>query len=238
MTTAIVVQARLGSTRLPGKNLLPLGGQPMLVVLLGRLLRCARANVVVVATTKLARDDALVEVARRLCPVFRGPEDDVLRRYFGAGVDVDERQDGLYARPKYDVIVRITADCPFADPDVVDAMIDEFQRRLGLQYLSNCHPERTVPRGFDVEVLTFAALTRAHREAELPEDREHVTRYVHTTASDRFAIGTWRPDPPVPVDGVPNLSVDTREDYERIVRIFEAVGPTAPMRVVIEEATR
>jgi spore coat polysaccharide biosynthesis protein SpsF len=233
MSVAIIVQARMGSTRLPGKNLLPMGGQPTLAVLLQRLARCERANAITVATTRETRDDALVEVAQRFCPVYRGPEADVLRRYFGCTLEIVDGDGKVHARPKWNVIVRITADCPLTDPAMVDAMIAEFTRRKSLDYLGNGHPERTVPRGFDVEVLSFRALTRAHEQATESGDREHVTRFIHTTRPDLFTLGTWRPDKPVRVDG-PNLSVDTADDYEYVRTIVEALPDGFTMTDVLQ----
>jgi spore coat polysaccharide biosynthesis protein SpsF len=165
----IIVQARMGSTRLPGKVLLPLADRPMLAFLLERLRRSRRAHEIVVATTVNAQDDPVAELAAgEGAACFRGDEDDVLGRYQGAA-----KSRGL------DVVVRVTADCPLMDPELVDEMIAEFLgRRDGLDYISNTLV-RTFPRGLDVEVFSAAALDWAHRFADKPYQREHVTPYLY-----------------------------------------------------------
>jgi spore coat polysaccharide biosynthesis protein SpsF len=205
----VVTQARLGSTRLPGKVLLEAAGRTMLDHHLDRLTGVGLD--VFVATTDAASDDGLAELVRRRgLPVFRGSEDDVLSRYAGCA-----RAHGL------DVVVRVTSDCPLIDGAVVAAGVDQFQRLVEEHgedvYLSNTL-ERTYPRGLDFEAFTAAALYRADRAATRPSDREHVTPWLY--AGDHrlphLVQQRW------PVDRSHyRVTLDTPEDLELIRRLFE-----------------
>lgn len=155
----------MASTRLPGKVLSPVVGRPMLCRVVERARRARRLDEVVVATSDQPPDDAVA----RLCqswgvPCVRGSERDVLDRYVQAAAERDA-----------DVVVRITADCPLLDPEVVDEVVSAFDE--GVDYVSNIDPP-TFPDGLDVEVASVAALRRAHREATLPSEREHVTLHI------------------------------------------------------------
>jgi spore coat polysaccharide biosynthesis protein SpsF (cytidylyltransferase family) len=166
MSVVAIVQARVGSTRLPGKVLADLAGRPMLLRVLDRAGQARRVDQVVVATSVAAADDAIEGLCRREgIGCFRGSEDDVLARYAGAA-------DAFAAG----TVVRITADCPLLDPAVVDAVIDAFLAAKA-DYASNIAPP-TFPDGLDTEVLSREALERAHREARLRSEREHVTLYI------------------------------------------------------------
>lgn len=172
MKTVAIIQARMGSTRLPGKVLMDLGGMTVLARVVHRAKQCRRLDEVVVATTDREQDRAIVEETQRCgATVFRGSETDVLDRYFQATV---------YARA--DVVVRITSDCPLLDPGLLERMLLRFHTLLRhgypADYLSNTQT-RTYPRGLDIEIFTQAALTRAHREARDPFEREHVTPYFY-----------------------------------------------------------
>jgi spore coat polysaccharide biosynthesis protein SpsF (cytidylyltransferase family) len=166
MRTVAIVQARLGSSRLPGKALADVCGEP----LLGRVLTRAKAipgiHGVVVATTTLARDDAICEAASAYgADSFRGSESDVLDRYYGAARKAEAA-----------VVVRITADCPLLDPEVSGQVV----AALGdgsADYASNIHPP-SFPDGLDTEAIRFEALERAWLQATRPADREHVTPYI------------------------------------------------------------
>ena len=176
MTTVVFVQARMGSSRLPGKVLREIAGRPMIDWVLARASRAALADRVVLATTDSAKDDALVAHVRALgYGVARGSEADVLARYADAAAAMDAG-----------VVVRITADCPFIDPAVVDAVI-ALRAAEGADYASNTDPA-TFPDGLDVEVFTAKALARAAREAVARHDREHVTPYLRRGAFRRVAL--------------------------------------------------
>ena len=172
MVTAIV-QARMGSSRLPGKVLADLAGQPLLQRILERVGRARRLERIVVATSTSPADDPIVALCDRLgVGVTRGSEADVLDRYYQTATAIGA-----------DPIVRLTADCPLIDPAVIDLVVSAFCRG-SFDYASNIEPP-TYPDGLDVEVVSYAALARAWREATLPSDREHVTLYIRR-ATDRF----------------------------------------------------
>ena len=164
-TVAAIVQARLGSSRLPGKVLADLAGDTMLARVVQRLRAARRVDQIVIATTEASSDDAIVDEAERLGVVgFRGPEHDVLARYLGA-----MRACGA------DVVVRITSDCPLIDPGIVDRVIGALTRSR--DYASNTHV-RTYPRGLDVEAFHAGTLERIARLATSEAAREHVTAFV------------------------------------------------------------
>jgi spore coat polysaccharide biosynthesis protein SpsF (cytidylyltransferase family) len=165
--TVTVVQARLGSTRLPGKALMEIAGRPMLWHVLTRAAAIPGVDEVVLATTVSSEDDVLVDVARAAgLRVTRGSVEDVLDRFRAA----------LLAHPA-DAVVRVTGDCPLLDPRVSGLVVEEYRRDRSLDYVSNVHPP-TYPDGLDAEVISPEALETAWREARLPSEREHVTPYV------------------------------------------------------------
>ena len=166
--TVIIAQARMSSTRLPGKTLMDLGGKPVVDHVIARARAAHRADDVWVATTTDGTDDVL---ARHLdnarVPYVRGSLDDVLARYVQAA---DES--------RADTVVRITCDCPLIDPEVIDATIAAFRQLPEVDYCSNTL-RRSYPMGMDTEVLSRAALERARAEATQPHEREHVTPYLY-----------------------------------------------------------
>ena len=167
MKITAIVQARMGSTRLPGKVLQDLGGETTLGRVVRRLRRSEMIEEVVIATTFSPDDQAIVLEARRLgIPAFIGDELDVLDRYYQAA----------RAFPT-DAVVRITSDCPLIDPHVTDLTIRAFLAERP-DYASNAL-ERTFPRGLDTEVMTASALGRAWRQAKQPYEREHVTPFIY-----------------------------------------------------------
>src|SRR5262245_24505111 len=163
-----VIQARLGSTRLPGKALLPIAGRPMLAHVIARTLAVPGVDATVLATTVSPEDDALAAVATALgVPVVRGSVDDVLDRFHSA----------LRVHPA-DAVVRVTADCPLLDPAVSGLVVaDYLAHRDDTDYVSNVEPP-TYPDGLDTEIVSASALDCAWREARLPSDREHVTTFI------------------------------------------------------------
>lgn len=172
MTRAIAfVQARMSSSRLPGKVLAPLGGQPMILYMARRVLRSRRIDGMVIITSTDASDDELADVvASANLPVFRGSLDDVLHRYVSAA-----------AAYGADEIIRLTGDCPLIDPAIIDAVIDA-RRASGADYSSNVDPP-TFPDGLDTECCTFETLARAHQAAKSPAEREHVTLWMRSDAN-------------------------------------------------------
>ena len=170
MRVVAIVQARMGSTRLPGKVMKDLLGKPVLIRDVNRIRRAKRIDEVVIATTIKPEDDTIVTLCEEEgWHCFRGSENDLLDRYYRAAQAFNA-----------DVIVRITSDCPMIDPGIVDSMVEEFLNlREGVDYVSNTLPPRTFPRGLDVEVMTFEVLERAWREDNNPALREHVTPYIY-----------------------------------------------------------
>jgi spore coat polysaccharide biosynthesis protein SpsF len=208
MKVVAIVQARMESTRLPGKVLMDLSGETMLSRVVGRVRRAKLINEVLVATTDGAADDAIVAECRKVSvPVSRGDQNDVLDRYFRAA-----------QLSKADVIVRITSDCPLIDPEVTDKTVAAFLEKLP-DYASNTL-ERTYPRGLDTEVISFAALSRAWQVARKPYEREHVTPYiiehpaefkhVSVTGYEDFSQHRW--------------TVDTAEDLALVRAIYSRLN--------------
>lgn len=212
MKTIIIVQARMTSTRLPGKVLLPLAGEPMLVRLLERLRRVRRAQGIVVATTTNATDDPIAALcAKQGVPCHRGSELDVLSRYADAA-----RLHGAA------VVVRITSDCPLIDPALIDQVIADYEVG-GSDYVSNMLPP-SWPYGMAVEVFSAAALAQAHTEATQAAEREHVTPFLYWHP-ERYRLRNVAS----PVDlSRHRWTVDTPEDYELVGRLFDHLMPTHP----------
>lgn len=174
MKRVIIVQARMGSTRLPGKVLEHVEGVPMLALQIERLRRCRSADEIVIATTAAERDEPVVALAEELAVRwYRGSESDVLARYVGAARDAGA-----------DVIVRVTADCPLIDPAVTDRVIEALLGS-GADYASNTQV-RTYPRGLDTEVFHQDVLRRIDRMADSRPAREHVTYFINYDRPDLF----------------------------------------------------
>ena len=208
-----VIQARLGSTRLPGKALLDVAGRPMLSHVIERARAIPGVDGVVLATTVNPLDDALVDFARRGdIPWVRGSENDVLDRFH---VVVTEHP--------CDVIVRVTPDCPLLDPRVSGLVLAEYLRREpGVDYASNVHPP-TYPDGLDTEIFSRDALERAWREAALASDREHVTPYIWKNP-DRFRLVNVTAD--ADRSGL-RWTVDEKADLEFVRAVYARLGAGA-----------
>ncbi len=175
MNVVTIIQARMGSTRLPGKVMLDLCGKTVLARVVERVRRAKFAGALVVATTMELPDNAIVDECRRLdVNVFRGSEHDVLDRYYQAA-----KQFGA------DAIVRLCSDCPLIEPELVDKTVQEFLT-FRPDYASNAL-DRTYPRGLDTEIMTWDALARCWREAQAFYQRSHVTPCIYENP-DRFDI--------------------------------------------------
>lgn len=209
MRTVAIIQARTGSTRLPGKVMLPLLGEPLLSHVVRRTSLAGSVDDVVVATTQLASDDAIVELGRAFgWSVTRGSEMDLLSRYLEAARD--------HAAER---VIRITSDCPLIDATLIDDVVAAMSRAGG-DYASNTLPPRTYPRGLDVEVFTLAALEAADREDLDPASREHATPWIRSQP-DRFRMVRVAAD----VDRSQHRwTVDTPEDFELVRHIYDALG--------------
>lgn len=210
MRVVAIIQARMGSTRLPGKVLEDLGGRTMLARVVRRTRRSAALDEVVVATSTSVQDDPIVAECRRLgIGCFRGSEADVLDRYFRAAEAC-----------RAGTVVRITSDCPLIDWGVIDRVVSAFQQHQP-DYASNTLV-RTYPRGLDTEVVALEALARAWSEAREPYQRVHVTPYLYQHPE------LFRP---LPVTGEQDASgsrwtVDTAEDLQFVRTVYERFGGT------------
>jgi glutamate-1-semialdehyde 2,1-aminomutase/spore coat polysaccharide biosynthesis protein SpsF len=203
-----IIQARTGSSRLPGKVFAAIREHPMLWHVVNRVQQAALVNQVVMATSTEPGDDAIETFCQEHgFQCFRGSETDVLARFYGAAVGA-----------RADVVVRVTADCPLIDPAVINRTVEAFLEQ-GCDYLNNC-PDGGYPDGMDAEVFSFKALEKAHRSATLNSDREHVTPYIRN--SGNFRIGAVQADKSVP--GMlrhVRLSVDRAPDLEFVRQIFD-----------------
>ncbi|MEK5140696.1 glycosyltransferase family protein [Paenibacillus sp. FSL M7-0134] len=204
MNIVAIIQARMGSTRLPGKVDLNLLGVTVLERVVERIKKVKQINKIVVATTDLTADETIVNLAHKAeVEVYRGSESDVLKRYYEAAVTHNA-----------DVIIRITSDCPVIDSVIIDELIANYITG-SYDYVSNTI-ERSYPRGLDAEVFSFASLEKAHMEAKSVEQREHVTPYIYQNP-DRFSM--------LSVTCAKDYSnyrwtLDTTEDWELIQQIY------------------
>lgn len=213
-----VVQARMSSTRLPGKSLAKIGEHAALELLLRRLARAHELDDIVVATSTDTSDDPIEREARRLeTGVVRGPLVDVLARFVQS---CDARS--------ADGVVRLTGDCPLTDPRVVDQAVLHW-RSTGADYVSNTLEPRSYPDGFDVEVITASTLRETARLACRAADREHVTTYIRSHP-EMFTVAELRLEPSF---GDVRLTLDTMEDLRVLERLIADVGPDASMLEVL-----
>jgi spore coat polysaccharide biosynthesis protein SpsF len=210
-----IIQARTGSTRLPGKVLLPLAGAPALLRQVERVRAAHFSGTVVVATTTLAEDD----VIERMClahgvPVFRGHPTDLLDRHIAA------------ARAfRADHVVKVPSDCPLIDPGAIDRVIGFALADEGnWDYVSNLHPA-TWPDGNDVEVMPLASLEIAWRESTRACDREHTTPYLWDHP-ERFRAGNVVWETGLDLSATHRFTLDHAEDYAFISEIYAAIFPT------------
>lgn len=210
MRVIAIIQARMGSSRLPGKVLALINGKPLIQHVYERACRISGVNDVVVATTTLESDDILINALDNLCiKYYRGSSDDVLARYYESAKKFNA-----------EVIIRITGDCPLLNPrvskEVLDAFLNEYPQ---VDYASNVL-ERTYPKGLDTEVFWFNTLEKLQNT--VPNDsphREHVTTYIrqlNTGFKTRSVTSLCCQD-------LINLSVDTQEDLDRVRCIYESI---------------
>lgn len=215
MKIAIVIQARLASSRLPGKVLLPLGGKPLLERMLQRVLAARQAQSVVVATTTRAVDDPIVALCDQLrVDSVRGDEDDCLSRHLLAA-----------AHSGADAVAKIPSDCPLIDPSVIDCVLSHWRAAEGrYDYLGNLRPA-SWPDGNDVEVISLAALRTAGREATHAFDREHTTPFLWSHPK-RFRLGNVIWDSGADYSRSRRWVVDWPEDYALVSAIYERLAAT------------
>ncbi|HXR27732.1 MAG TPA: glycosyltransferase family protein [Candidatus Baltobacteraceae bacterium] len=207
-----ILQARMSSTRLPGKVMRPVLGEPMIARQIERVRRSKRLSAIVIATSTNTEDDVIADEAHRLgIGVHRGALDDVLSRFVGA-LEVT-------GNPK--TCVRLTADCPLADWRVIDDCIAAHER-VNADYTSNT-AGWTFPKGLDVEVCESYALIKADWETTSAYDREHVTPYLYTHP-ELFKVEHVTRDPPLRY----RWTVDTPEDFAFVTAVYAALYPANP----------
>jgi len=208
MNIACIIQARVGSSRLPNKIFLDLEGKPVLARVIERLRNSKLINKIVIASPDKEVDDIIEDFIRdnyEDVGIYRGSENDVLDRYYKAA-----------KKFKADVITRITSDCPLIDSGVVDKIIKEFLEKR-IDYVSNVLGERTYPRGFDIEVFSFTVLERIWQKAKDADDREHVTLYIRKHP-ELFRTANVKND----IDYSRfRLTLDETKDYELIKLIYK-----------------
>lgn len=208
------IQVRMGSTRLPGKVLKKVLEKPLLDFLIERLSQSKEIDDIVILTSQQSADDVIVSFCQeRGIPFFRGSEEDVLDRYYQAAL-----------QRKPDAVVRITADCPLIDPEIVDQVVQVFKKKYPeVDYVSNTL-ESTFPRGLDIEIFSFIALQKAAQCAIRPEEREHVTVYIYRHP-EMFHLKNIAH---VPILNFHRWTVDTIEDFDLIRLILENLYPSHP----------
>lgn len=226
MYVLAVVQARIGSTRLPGKVLADVNNRPLLWYVVRRAQLAKLVDQVVVAVPETPEDLEIAKICAEWgVPCVMGPEQDVLARYLEAA---------QLWQPRPDVIVRLTADCPLIDPQVIDAVLQLFWRRAAprtadvdhaVAYASNVFPVRTFPDGLDVEAFPLATLERLDALATSPADREHVTSHLHANPQAYLAEGrgirTCRLQQNL---AEARWTVDTAEDLEFVQNVYGYFG--------------
>jgi spore coat polysaccharide biosynthesis protein SpsF len=206
-----IIEARFASTRLPGKVLKPILGEPMLARMIERIQRSRMVDSVVVATSTSSADDAVEEAATRAgADAFRGSEEDVLARVVGAA-----------QTHHADVIVETTGDCPLHDPAIVDKVIADYLLG-GADFVGNIHPY-TTPRGTDVRVFSTEALAEIERTSRDPADREHVSLHFWEHP-DKYRLRNVETDLPAAAASY-RLTVDTQADFDLVTAIYGELYP-------------
>jgi spore coat polysaccharide biosynthesis protein SpsF len=207
-----ILQARVSSTRLPGKVLKPILGKPMLIRQVERVEQSRLIDYLLIATSREVSDDPIEQLCEENgIAIFRGSLDDSLDRFYQAAEPLSPAH-----------IVRLTGDCPLSDPDLIDQVI-EFHLTGNYDYSSNT-VEPTYPDGLDVEIFRFSCLKQAWAEVVLPSHREHVTPFIYQQP-ERFRIGSFKSD--VDRSGL-RWTVDEQLDFELVTRIYEALYPSNP----------
>ncbi|MFH1877234.1 MAG: glycosyltransferase family protein [Candidatus Omnitrophota bacterium] len=214
MKGAVIIQARMGASRLYGKVLMKLAEKTVLEHVIDRVRGTRSGWDVIVATTEKPDDEKIAELAsEKGARVYRGSEEDVLDRYYRAALGYGVTD-----------IVRITADCPVIDPSVIDRAV-ECYRSSGADYCSNV-ARPTFPDGQDVEVFSFKAVEKAWRNAVLLSEREHVTPYIRADRNGEFKIVSFENGTDL---SAKRWTLDEKKDHEFLVKIFEGLYPYNPV---------
>jgi len=205
--TAVIIQARMGSTRLPGKVMKDLNGKPVLWHVIERVKQAKNIDQIIIATTTHKRDKIIYDKAMEWgVKAYKGSEEDVLARYYETA-----------NKYEIDTVVRITSDCPLIDPYVIDEIV-EYYNKNNYTLVTNAGSDlnnRTYPRGLDTEVFSFEVLEKAYNTAEEKYQREHVTPYIYENYTNIFYyknnndLSNYR------------LTLDTKEDFELIKVLYD-----------------
>lgn len=217
MKILTVIQARMSSTRLPGKVLLPLLGKPLLIRMIERVRSATLTGILIVATSTNSDDDQIYELCNEYnIQCFRGHLTDLLDRHYQVG-----KKFGA------DAVVKIPSDCPLIDPKIIDKVLNYYiDNSDKYDFVSNLHPA-TYPDGNDVEVMSFNALERAWKEATRPLEREHTTPYLWENP-DKFKIGNVVWESGFDYSTTHRWTIDFEEDYQFIIKVYEELYPNNP----------
>lgn len=203
----VILQARIGSTRLPAKVLMKICGMTMLNLIINRLSQCKKVDDIILAIPNSNQDDVLEQHAKKLgCHYYRGSEEDVLSRYYQAAIQFNVNE-----------IVRVTADCPLIDPTLVDLMIEHYLKE-NIDYAA-IGVEGKFPRGLDAEIFSFDTLKKVNIEAKNSYEREHVTPYIYEHP-ELFKIRFIQAPDKLRRPEI-RLTVDTKEDFNLVREIFK-----------------
>ncbi|MGZ3757256.1 MAG: cytidylyltransferase domain-containing protein [Mucilaginibacter sp.] len=213
----IVIQARMGSSRLPGKVMLPILGKSLLARMIERLQRVTHPVTLVIATSENAEDDSIAEEAGRLnIPYYRGSADNVLDRHYQAARIFDAQY-----------VLKIPSDCPLIDHRIIDRVLNYFFKPgAAFDYVSNLHPA-TYPDGNDVEVMTMDCLERTWKSATKTLELEHTTPYIWENPN-LFNIGNVEWETGLDYSMSHRFTIDYLKDYQFIKRVFEELYPANP----------
>lgn len=214
MKFVATIEARMTSSRLPGKVLAPLGGKPALEVMVERLRHVPAIGEIVIATTENATDDPVQALAERIgAGIWRGSEDDVLQRVLDAARAYEA-----------DVIVEFTGDCPLIDPEIAGQVIETY-RRAGVDYVSNVI-KRSYPMGMETQVFARRILEDVARRTQDKDDHEHVSLFIYRNPQIYSLLNVEAPASLMRPDL--RLTLDTKEDLAVIAAVYEALAPRSP----------
>jgi spore coat polysaccharide biosynthesis protein SpsF len=213
----IVVQARMTSTRLPGKVLMPVLGKSLLHRMIERLQMIRHKATIVIAIPQEKADDIIEQEAAEMnMPCFRGSLNNLLDRHYQAGLKFNA-----------DIVLKIPSDCPLIDPRIIDQVLDFYFEHEGeYDFVSNLHPA-TTPDGNDVEIMTMACIEKAWKEAQKPMELEHTTPYIWENP-DKFRIANVAWDTGLDYSMLHRFTIDYEADYQFIKRVFEELYPEKP----------
>lgn len=218
MNIVTIIQARMGSSRLPGKILFPLAGKPLLVRIVERVRVSKLAGEIIVATTNDPSDDIITNICKKdNIHFYRGDSNNLLDRHYKASID-----------RKPDIIVKIPSDCPLIDHAVIDKVLEYFISNYEIyDYVSNLHPA-TYPDGNDVEAMSFKSLTSAWQHAGRQFELEHTTPYIWENP-DKFRIGNVMWESGKDYSMSHRFTIDYQDDYNFINSIYDELFPINPL---------